>query len=126
MAAACGAPMNLELNGLSPQPLGATLKCVASTADSLGFKPVTVNNGKGIEATHKDSVLAPYEDGRLDKIAASGANAESNEGASTLHMTASSFTLHWTRVGVETQEIPASDQATAAARAIMSKCAGAS
>jgi hypothetical protein len=87
---------------------------------------VTVNNGKGIEATHKDSVLAPYEDGRLDKIVASGANAESNEGASSLHVTASSFTLHWTRVGVESQEIPASDQATAAARAIVSKCAGAS
>ncbi len=114
--------MNLDLNGVSPQPLGATLMCVASTADSLGYKPVTVNNGTQIEATHKDSVLAPYEDGRLDKITASGANSESNEGASSLHVTASSFSLHWTRIGAETQEIPALDGVMAAAHTIMARC----
>jgi len=118
--------MNLELNGVSPQPLGATLKCVASTADSLGYKPVTVNNGTQIEATHKDSVLAPYEDGRLDKITASGANSDSNEGASSLHLTASSFSLHWTRIGLETQEIPASTAVKEAAHVIATKCGGGS
>jgi hypothetical protein len=117
--------MNLELNGVSPQPLGATLKCVASAADSLGYKPVAVNNGTQIEATRKDSVLAPYEDGRLDKITASGANSESNEGASSLRVTASSFSLHWTRIGLETQEIPASADVRAAALKIISRCGSA-
>ena len=122
LAAACGAPMNLELNGVSPQPLGATLKCVASTADSLGFKAVPVNNGTQIEATRKDSVLAPYEDGRLDQITASGANSESNEGASSLRVMASSFSLHWTRIGLQSQEIPASSAVKAVARIIIAKC----
>jgi hypothetical protein len=125
LLAACGAPMNLELNGVSPQPLGATLKCVASMADSLGYKPLAVNHGQGIEATHKDSVLAPYEDGRLDKLTASGANSEKNEGASSLRVIASSFSLHWTRIGLESQEIPASDDVRAAALKIMTRCGSA-
>src|SRR5215472_10960940 len=81
--AACGAPMSASYQGTSPQPFPLTLKCAASTADSLGYKPTLTQHGKTLEAIHKDSVLAPYEDGRNEKITATGADSKKSPGSST-------------------------------------------
>jgi hypothetical protein len=126
LAAGCGKPLNATMTGLSPQPLDATMRCVAATADSLGYKPKLVNHNKGVEAVHKDSVLAPYEDGRIEKITASGANSKSNDGSSSLTVVSATFSQHWTRIGLESDEIPASEKVKADGKTVMAKCGGAS
>jgi hypothetical protein len=123
--AACGAPMSASFQGTSPQPLTLTLKCAAAAADSLGYKPTFKEHGKTVEAIHADSVLAPYEDGRNEKITAIGADSKKSPGSSTFTVTARTFSLHWTRIGLESQEIPASDQVKADAKIIAARCGGA-
>lgn len=124
LAAGCGKPLSATMNGLSPQPLDATMRCVAATADSLGYKPKMTSRGKGVEAIHKDSVLAPYEDGRYEKITASGSNSKANDGMSLFKLVAATYTQHWTRIGLEQDEIPASEKVTADAKTIAAKCGG--
>ena len=123
--AACGAPLSESFQGTSPQPLNLTLKCAATAADSLGYKPTFTQHGRTVEALLKDSVLAPYEDGRNEKITAVGADSKKSPGASTFTVTAATFSLHWTRIGLESQEIPASDKVKADARIIAARCGGA-
>ena len=125
LAAGCGKPLSAKMTGLSPQPLDATMRCVAATADSLGYKPRMTSHGKSMEAIHKDSVLAPYEDGRFEKITASGSNSKANNGMSSFTLTAATYTQHWTRIGLEQDEIPASEKVTADAKTIAAKCGGA-
>jgi hypothetical protein len=123
-AAGCGAALNTTFDATSPQPLENTLRCVMAAADSLGYKARLVNSGKGVEAQHKDSILAPFEDGRFEKISASGKNSTSNEGSSSLVVTAATFTQQWTRVGLETEEVPASDKVKKDAQAVVARCGG--
>lgn len=123
-AAGCGSALNATYNATSPTPLENTLRCVMAAADSLGYKSRLVNSGKGVEAQHKDSTLAPFEDGRFEKISASGTNSKSNEGSSSLVVTAATFTQQWTRVGLETDEIPASDKVKADAKVVVARCGG--
>jgi hypothetical protein len=123
--AACGAPMSASFQGTSPQPSSLTLKCAAAAADSLGYKPTFTQHGKTLEAIHKDSVLAPYEDGRNEKITAVGADSKKDPGSSTFTITAATFSLHWTRIGLESQEIPASEKVKADGKTIAARCGGA-
>lgn len=123
--AACGSPMSASYQGTSPQPYSLTLTCAASTADSLGYKPTLTQHGKTLEAIHKDSVLAPYEDGRQEKITAVGGDSKKTPGSSTFTLTAATYSLHWTRIGLESQEIPASDRVKADAQTIAARCGGA-
>jgi len=122
---ACGAPMSASFEGTSPQPYALTLKCAAAAADSLGYKPTLTQHGKTLEAIHQDSVLAPYEDGRNEKITATGADSKKDPGSSAFKVTASTFSLHWTRIGLESQEIPASEKVKADAKTIAARCGGA-
>ena len=122
LTAACSAPLNATYKGTSPQPLDATMRCVSAAADSLGYKPVLVNHKRSVEATRKDSVLAAYEDARIEKITASGDNSKDNAGASSLKVTAATFSQHWTRIGLESQEIPASDRVKKDAQIVMARC----
>ena len=124
-AVGCGAPLNATFKSTSPQPLDPTLRCVSSLTDSLGYKARLVNGSKGVEAQHKDTVLAPHEDGRFDKIYATGSNSRSDEGSSSLVVTASTFTQQWTRVGLESTQIPASDKVKKDAQTVTDRCGGA-
>ena len=123
--AACGAPMSASFQGTSPQPYSLTLKCAAAAADSLGYKPKFTQHGKTLEAIHQDSVLAAYEDGRSEKITATGADSKKTPGSSTFTVTASTISFHWTRIGLESQAIPVSAQAKADAQTIAVRCGGA-
>jgi hypothetical protein len=125
-AAACGSTMNATYKGTSPQPLDPTLRCVMTAADSLGYKAKLVNGSKGVEATHNDSALTQYEDARYEKISASGQNASSADGSSSLVITAATFSQHWTRIGLETDEMPASARVKKDAQTVMARCGGAS
>ena len=124
-AAACGTALNATYDAKSPQPLTSTLRCVMTTADSLGYKARLVDGGKGVEAQHKDSVLAPFEDGRFEKISASGKNSTSDEGSSSVVIVAATFSQQWTRVGLETEEVPASDRVKRDAQVVAARCGGA-
>ena len=84
VGAACGSSMGITYQGMSPQPLDLTLKCAAATADTLGYKPTFKNHGNTVEAIHKDSVLAPYEDGRQEVITITGQDSKKNEGSSSI------------------------------------------
>jgi hypothetical protein len=123
-AAACGAALNATYQATSPTPLESTLRCVMAATDSLGYKSRLVNGNKGVEAQHKDSTLQQFEDGRYDKISASGANSKSNEGSSSLVISAATFSQQWTRVGLETDEIPASDKVKKDAQTVVARCGG--
>ena len=124
-AAACGSTMNAAFIGTSPQPYDYTLKCAAAVADSLGYKPTLTQHGKTLEAVHKDSVLAPYEDGRQEKITVTGADSKKDPGSSTFTVTAATFSLRWTRIGLESKEIPASEKVKADAKFVAGRCGGA-
>jgi len=118
--------MGMTYKGTSPQPLDLTLKCAAWVADSLGYKPTFTQHGKTLEAVHKDSVLAPYEDGRQEKLTAAGAESVKNPGSSTFSVTAQTFSFKWTRIGLESQELPASAKVKADAKTVAERCGGAS
>jgi len=124
-AAACGSAMNSSYSTTSPTPLDNTLRCVMAAADSLGYKSRLMNGGNTVEAQHKDSVLTQFEDGRYEKITATGKNSKSNEGSSSLVVTAATFTQQWTRVGLETDEVPASDKVKKDAQVVVARCGGA-
>ena len=117
--------MSASYQGTSPQPYSLTLKCAAAAADSLGYQPKFTQHGKTLEAIHQDSVLASYEDGRNEKLTATGADSKKTPGSSTFTVTGSTISFHWTRIGLESQEIPASEKVKADAQTIAVRCGGA-
>jgi hypothetical protein len=123
LVAACGASLNVAFKSASPQPLDLTLKCAAEAADSLGYKAHLGNHGNSMEAVRKDSVLAPYEDGRDEKLTATGQDAK--DGSSTFTVTGATYSLKWTRIGLESQQVPASDRVRADAKTVAARCGGA-
>jgi hypothetical protein len=125
LCAACGPTLTVTLHGDSPQPVQPTMRCVSQMADSLGYKPQFFNGGKGVQATHTDTLSADYEDRRLEKIVATGAGSKGNEGGSIFTVVGSTVSQHWTRIGLESEEIPASDRVTRDANAILVRCGGA-
>lgn len=126
LAAGCGTPMNATFNTTSPQPVPATLRCVMFAADSLGYKARLVNGNQGVEALHNDSLLTQYEDGRYEKISASAKSSKSNDGTSSLIVTAATISQHWTRIGLESDEVPASDKVKQDAQTVVARCGGGS
>ncbi len=126
LAASCGTPMSTTFNTTSPQPVAPTLRCVLFVTDSLGYKARLVNGSQGVEATHNDSALASYEDGRFEKISATGKNSKSNDGSSSLVVTAMTISQHWTRIGLESDEVPASDRVKQDAKTLVARCGGGS
>jgi hypothetical protein len=124
-AAGCSKSLGTTETRSSSNPLDATMRCVAAAADSLGYKPRMTSHGKSLEAIHKDSVLAPYEDGRYEKITVNGANSKSSPGMSSFTITASTFSQHWTKIGLEDDEIIASEKVTEDAKTIAARCGGA-
>lgn len=123
--AACGSSMGVTYKGASPQPLNLTLQCAAATADTLGYKPTLTNHGNTVEAIHKDSVLAPNEDGRQEVITVTGADSKKNDGSSSITVKGATFTLHWTRIGLESKEIPASARVVEDAKKVQVRCGSA-
>ena len=126
LAASCGTPMNATYNTTSPQPVPATLRCVIFVTDSLGYKARLVNGNQGVEALHNDSVLTQFEDGRFEKISASAKNSKSNDGSSSLVVTAATVSQHWTRIGLESDEVPASEKVKKDAQTVIARCGGGS
>jgi hypothetical protein len=125
-AAACGTSASVTYRTTSPQPLDATLRCVLVVTDSLGYKARLVNGSRGVEAIHNDSVTSQYEDARFERINASAIASTSNDGTSSLLVTAVTVSQHWTRIGLESDEVPASDRVRSDAQSVIGRCGGAS
>ena len=121
---ACRAPLSASFQGTSPQPASQTLKCAAKAADSLGYKPTFTQHGKTLEAIHKDSALVPGEDSRNQRLTAVGSDSKKEPGSSTFTITAATFSLRWTSIGLESQEVPASEKVKADGKTIAARCGG--
>jgi hypothetical protein len=123
LAAACGSPLNATFKGTSPQPVSLTLQCAATAADSLGYKVQSADHANTMTAIRKDSAVAPYEDGRQEKLTAVGKDAK--DGSSSFAVSGATYSLKWTRIGLEIQEIPASERVKGDAKTLAARCGGA-